>query len=130
MRFGAKSKEDDPNNLQLVPKTDDGSDHKPYRVVEYQLETKKGDAPNQNWYVTEQTALMIPKCGSRCSRYPMYVAIPPLSFPSLFYPRKIFVRVDGTHTEKGHPPSEKPKLTEKFIIAELQRMPPAGRGFG
>ena len=47
-------KKDDPSNLQLVPKTDSGSDHQPYRVIEYQLETKKGDAPNQNWYVTEQ----------------------------------------------------------------------------
>ena len=47
-------KKDDPNNLQLVPKTDSGSDHQPYREIDYQLETKKGDAPNQNWYVTEQ----------------------------------------------------------------------------
>lgn len=37
-----------------MPKTDSGSDHQPYREIDYQLETKKGDAPNQNWYVTEQ----------------------------------------------------------------------------
>jgi RHS repeat-associated protein len=47
-------KTDDPKNLQLVPVTDSGSDHQPYRVIQYQLETKSGDTPNQNWYVTEQ----------------------------------------------------------------------------
>ena len=44
---------DDPNNLFLVPVTDNGTDGQHYRDVEYVVETKNGKAPKETWYVTE-----------------------------------------------------------------------------
>ena len=38
-----------PRLLFVAPKTDSGSEHQPHRVVEYELETKKGETPNQSW---------------------------------------------------------------------------------
>lgn len=44
---------DNPNNLQLVPTSDDGKDHQSYREVVYEVQTKDGKQPEGTWYVTE-----------------------------------------------------------------------------